>query len=95
MSRDQFGARDHEVSHARDIAWTLQVKQATEQICEGLIGNIRIVVMSANGARNGKPFEVTHSVCSPCTPRQNPLCGLCVTDVILRSDSGSVTPISV
>ena len=88
MSRDQFGARDHEVSHARDIAWTLQVKQATEHISEGLIGNSRIVVMSAYGARNGKPFEATKCVCSPCTLRQKPLCGLCVTDVILRSDSG-------
>ena len=95
MPREHFGATDNEVSHARDIAWTLQVKQATEHICEGLIGNSRIVVMSANGARNGKPFEATKGVCSACTLRLKPLRELCVTDVILRSDSGSVTSISV
>ena len=54
--RVSFGATDHEVSHARDIAWTLWANQATEHNCEAWIVTRWIVVMSANGARNCKPF---------------------------------------
>ncbi len=33
-----FVATDHEISHARDITWTLRAKQAPKHICEAWIG---------------------------------------------------------
>ena len=53
-------ATDHEISHGRDIAWTLRAKQAPEHICEAWIGTSWIVEVSATGTREDKPFQATH-----------------------------------
>ena len=53
-------ATDHEISHGRNIAWTLRAKPAPEHITEAWIGTSWIVEMVANGTRDGKPFHATH-----------------------------------
>lgn len=53
-------ATDHEISHGRDIAWTLRAKQAPEHIRGAWIGTSWIVEVSATGTREGKPFQATH-----------------------------------
>ena len=53
-------ATDHEISHGRNITWTLRAKQAPEHIREAWIGTSWIVGMSADGSRDGKPFRATH-----------------------------------
>jgi len=55
-----FVAMDHEISHGRDITWTLRAKQVAEHIREAWIGTSWIVEMSAYGSRDGKPFRATH-----------------------------------
>jgi len=55
-----FMATDHEISHGRNITWTLRAKQAPEHIREAWIGPSWIVEMSADGSRDGKPFRATH-----------------------------------
>ena len=49
-----------EISHGRNITWTLRAKQAPEHIREAWIGTSWIVEMSADGSRDGKPFRATH-----------------------------------
>jgi hypothetical protein len=51
---------DHEISHGRDITWTLRAKQAPEHIPEAWIGTSWIVEVAARGIRDGKPFQATH-----------------------------------
>ena len=53
-------ATDHEISHGRDITWTLRAKQAPEHIREAWIGTSWIVEVCATGTRDGKPFCATH-----------------------------------
>ena len=55
-----FVATDHEISHGRDITWTLRAKQAPERIRESWIGTSWIVEVVASGRRDGKPFQATH-----------------------------------
>lgn len=57
-----FVATDHEISHGRDITWTLRAKEAPEHISEAWIGTSWIVEVSATGSRDGKPFRATHLV---------------------------------
>ncbi len=51
---------DHEVSHGRDITWTLRAKEAPEHIKADLHGASWIVEVMATGTREGKPFKATH-----------------------------------
>jgi len=53
-------ATDHEISHGRDITWTLRPKQAPEHIAETWTGTSWIVEVMATGSRDGKPFHATH-----------------------------------
>ncbi len=53
-------ATDHEISHGRNIAWTLRAKQAPEHIREAWIDTSWIVEMNADGSRDGKPFRAPH-----------------------------------
>lgn len=53
-------AMDHEISHGRNITWTLRAKQAPEHIREGWAGTSWIVEVTATGRRDGKPFQATH-----------------------------------
>ena len=55
-----FLATDHEISHGRDISWTLRAKQAPEHIREAWSGTSLIVEVIATGSRDGKPFQATH-----------------------------------
>ena len=55
-----FVAWDREIGHGRNIAWTLRAKQAPEHIREAWIGTSWIVEMTADGTRDGKPFQATH-----------------------------------
>jgi len=55
-----FVATDHEVSHGRDITWTLRAKEAPQHIRESGVGTSWIVEMSATGTRGGRPFQATH-----------------------------------
>jgi hypothetical protein len=58
--RIPFVATDHEISHGRDITWTLRAKEAPDHIREAWIGTSWIVQVSATGRRDGKPFQATH-----------------------------------
>jgi len=53
-------ATDREISHGRDITWTLRAKQAPAHISETLIVTSWIVEVRATGTRDGKPFCATH-----------------------------------
>jgi hypothetical protein len=53
-------ATDHEISHGRNISWTLRAKQAPEHIAQTWIGTSWIVEVMATGTRDGKPFQATH-----------------------------------
>jgi predicted transposase YbfD/YdcC len=55
-----FVATEHEISHGRDMTWTLRAKEAPEQIRETWIGTSWIVEVSTTGIRDSKPFQVTH-----------------------------------
>ena len=52
-----FLATDHEISHGRNITWTLRAKEAPGHIREAWIGTSWIVEVTATGSRNGKPFR--------------------------------------
>jgi hypothetical protein len=51
-----FVATDHEISHGRDITWTLQAKQVPKHIREAWIGTSWIMEVTASGTRDVKPF---------------------------------------
>jgi hypothetical protein len=53
-------ATDHEVSHGRDITWTLRAKEAPQHIRDAWSGTSWIVEMTAIGTRDGKPFHASH-----------------------------------
>jgi hypothetical protein len=58
--RIPFLATDHEISHGRDITWTLRAKQAPEHIAEAWIGTGWIVEVAASGTLDRKPVQATH-----------------------------------
>ena len=58
--RIPFWGTDHEISHGRDIAWSLQAKEAPDHIREAWIGTSRNVEVSATGRRESKPFQAMH-----------------------------------
>jgi hypothetical protein len=59
---------DHEISHGRDITWTLRAVaagfrvavEAPKHITEAWAGTSWIVKVTASGTRDGKPFQATH-----------------------------------
>ena len=53
-------ATDHEISHGRDIRWTLRAKEAPEHIKANWNGTSWIAEVIATGIRDGKPFKATH-----------------------------------
>ena len=55
-----FMATDHEVSHGRDITWTLRAKEAPEHIEVNWHGDSWIAEVIATGTRDSKPFKATH-----------------------------------
>ncbi|MFM1798159.1 MAG: hypothetical protein RLZZ117_437 [Cyanobacteriota bacterium] len=55
-----FLATDHELSHGRDITWTLQAKEAPEHIRQAWLGTSWIVEVATTGTRDGKPFNAKH-----------------------------------
>lgn len=55
-----FVAGDHEISHGRDITWTLRAQHAPGHITEAWVGTSWIVDVTASGTRDGKPFQATH-----------------------------------
>jgi predicted transposase YbfD/YdcC len=58
--RIPFVATDHEVSHGRNITWTLRAKQAPTHIADTWLGTSWIVEVTASGSRDGKPFQAQH-----------------------------------
>jgi hypothetical protein len=58
-----FVATEHEISHGRDITWTLRAKEAPEHIRQTWSGTSWIVEVSTSGIRDGKPFQATHLAC--------------------------------
>ena len=55
-----FVATEHEISHGRDITWTLRAKDAPEHIRQTWSGTSWVVEVSTTGSRDGKPFQATH-----------------------------------
>ena len=58
--RIPFLATDHELSHGRDITWTLRAKEAPDHIRSVWVGTSWIVEVITEGTRDGKPFKATH-----------------------------------
>ena len=55
-----FLARDHEISHGRDITWNLRAKEAPDHIKENWHGTSWIGAVIAMGMRDGKSFRASH-----------------------------------
>jgi predicted transposase YbfD/YdcC len=55
-----FLAEDQEISHGRDITWTLRAKEAPEHIRQEWVGTSWIVEVVSTGTRDGKPFNAKH-----------------------------------
>ena len=55
-----FVGTDHEVSHGRDITWSLRAKKAPQHIRDAWSGTSWIVEMTATGTRDGKPNHASH-----------------------------------
>ena len=53
-------ATDQEISHGRDITWTVRAKEAPQHIREDWSGTSWIVEVATKGTRDGKPFHATH-----------------------------------
>jgi hypothetical protein len=53
-------ATDQEISHGRDITWTLPTKEAPQHIRVSWVGTSWIVEMTATGTRDGRPFQAQH-----------------------------------
>ena len=61
-------ARGQEVGYGRDITSTRRAKQVPEHIREAWIGTSWIVVVTASGLRDSKPFRAIHMfLTSLCT----------------------------
>ena len=59
-ARSLFWQLGQEISHGREITWTLRAKEAPQHIRQSWVGTSWIVEMSATGTRDGKPFHATH-----------------------------------
>ena len=57
-----FTATDYEISHGRDITWTMRAKQTPEHIRETWVGTSWIVEVAAIGRRDGKAFQAIHLI---------------------------------
>jgi hypothetical protein len=90
-----FVAGDHEIGHGRNITWTLQAKQAPEQIREAWVSTSWIVKVTATGRSDSKPFQGATCSSPACAPRQKHCCNGCVTDGAFKVGTGFVTPSSV
>lgn len=55
-----FVVTDQEISHGRDITWTLRAKEAPQHIRESWVGTSWILEMTTTGSRDGKPFKARH-----------------------------------
>ncbi|WP_231605331.1 ISAs1 family transposase [Synechococcus sp. CBW1006] len=55
-----FVATDHEISHGRQINWTLRANAAPKHIAQSWIGTSSIVEVVATGTLDGKPCHATH-----------------------------------
>ncbi|MFM7453086.1 MAG: transposase, partial [Cyanobium sp.] len=55
-----FVATDQEISHGRDITWTLRAKEAPQHIRQSWIGTSWIVEVTTTGTRAGRAFQATH-----------------------------------
>ena len=53
-----FVATDHEISHGRNITWTLRTKQGPEHIHEAWAG--RRWIVTATGRRDIQTFQAQH-----------------------------------
>jgi hypothetical protein len=53
-------ATDQEISHGRDITWTVRAKEAPQHIREDWSGTSWIVEVATKGTCDGKPFHATH-----------------------------------
>ncbi len=53
-------AKVQEISHGRNITWSLRAKQAPEHIQEACVGTSWIVEVTATSCHDGKPFHSTH-----------------------------------
>jgi predicted transposase YbfD/YdcC len=53
-------ATDHEISHGRDITWSMRAKEAPDNIGEAWIATSRLVEVSTTSRRDGKSFQATH-----------------------------------
>jgi hypothetical protein len=53
---------DHEVSHGRDITWSLRAREAPNHIKVEWPGSSWIVEVIAIGTREGKPFKAIHLI---------------------------------
>ena len=56
-AHDPFCGNGQEISHGRDITWTLRAKEAPQHIRESWVGTSWILEMTATGTRYGKPFQ--------------------------------------
>ena len=56
-------ATDQEISHGRNITWTLRAKEAPQHIRESWVGTSWMLEMTATGIRDGKPFQAQHLYC--------------------------------
>jgi len=87
-----FVARDHEISHVRNISWTLRAKQAPDHITEAWIDTSWIVEVTASGTRDTQPFHATHLFLTILRITLEALLNKCGTAGALRAGTGSVTP---
>ena len=55
-----FVAKDRELSHGRNITWTLRAKEAPEHVRSAWSGTSWIVEVVTEGTRDGQPFRATH-----------------------------------
>jgi hypothetical protein len=55
-----FLATDHEISHGRDITWTLRAKEAPDHIRKEWVGTSWIIEVDTSGTRDGMPFNARH-----------------------------------
>lgn len=87
-----FVATDQEISHGRDITWTLRAKESPQHIRESWVGTSWIVEMTATGTRDGRPFQAQHLFLTSLRTTPEALLQLCATAGALSAGTGSVTP---
>jgi hypothetical protein len=94
-AQDPFVATDHEISHRRNITWSLRAKQAPEHIREAWAGTSWIVEVTATGRRDGaSSFSPPTSSSPACAPHHKRCCNWFAIAGALKAGTGSVTPSS-